>query len=193
MENKLALVHADLWSKSNVGTIDQRQDLLKQILAAKQEGSVEIQESNAGCWRSRVEYENLDWLFTDLKTIVQNASEYYFDIDEVFRSRVVDKQVKFSYWTNVNEYNASNVLHTHNKDTFTATYYLQGSSTGTLNFVNPANMTLECSNISPMTRSVAVQPEDGDLFVWPGWVPHEVVPNPSQRQRINIPFSIQVS
>ena len=83
MENKLALVHADLWSKSNVGTIDQRQDLLKQILAAKQEGSVEIQESNAGCWRSRVEYENLDWLFTDLKTIVQNASEYYFDIDEV--------------------------------------------------------------------------------------------------------------
>ena len=54
-------------------------------------------------------------------------------------------------------------------------------------------MTLECSNISPMTRSVAVQPEDGDLFVWPGWVPHEVVPNPSQRQRINIAFSIQVS
>ena len=106
---------------------------------------------------------------------------------------MVDKQVKFSYWTNVNEYNASNVLHTHNKDTFTATYYLQGSSTGTLNFVNPANMTLECSNISPMTRSVAVQPEDGDLFVWPGWVPHEVVPNPSQRQRINIAFSIQVS
>ena len=31
---------------------------------------------------------------------------------------------------------------------------------------------------------------DGDLIVFPGWVPHDVGPNTSNKQRINIAFNI---
>ena len=192
MENKLELFHADLFVEKNVGTEDQRNALLKQILKARENNNNAIKKSNDGCWRSTAEYTNIEWLFTAVKTTVQNASTYYFDIDKVFEENVVEKNLNVNYWTNINEPGAGNALHTHNKDSFAAVYYLQGSGTGFVNFLNPANMTLECSQISPFTRGVCVEPKDGDLFVWPGWVPHEVLPNPSDRQRINIAFSINV-
>lgn len=192
MENKLELFHADLFIKNEVGTTEQREKLLNQIIKARQDDKEAIKLSNDGCWRSYAEYTDMEWLYSAVKETVQNASEYYFDIDKVFVDNVVEKNLKVNYWTNINNPGAANTLHTHNKDSFAAVYYLQATGTGAVNFLNPANLTLECSNLSPFTRGVCVEPRDGDLLVWPGWVPHEVLPNPSDRQRINIAFSINV-
>ena len=39
-------------------------------------------------------------------------------------------------------------------------------------------------------QSVRVKPKDGMLVLWPGWIPHEVIENKSNRQRINIAWGI---
>ena len=44
-----------------------------------------------------------------------------------------------------------------------------------------------------MIRSYGVTPKDGDLFIWPGWVPHQVEENKSNQQRINLAFSINLT
>ena len=36
-------------------------------------------------------------------------------------------------------------------------------------------------------------PKDGDLFIWPAWIPHKVDRNESDRQRINLAFNINIT
>ena len=70
--------------------------------------------------------------------------------------------------------------------------YLLPSSRGDWNlvFTNPANLLLQCNHKSPYTRKTGIKPEDGMLVIWPGWVPHEVLENKSNKQRINIAWGI---
>ena len=36
-------------------------------------------------------------------------------------------------------------------------------------------------------------PNDGDLIIWPGWIPHEVEENPASHERINFAFNINLT
>jgi hypothetical protein len=58
---------------------------------------------------------------------------------------------------------------------------------------NPANKLSECNPGSPYTGDVYIDPKDGDLFLWPAWVPHEVDVNKSDKQRINIAFNLTLT
>ena len=99
----------------------------------------------------------------------------------------------FKIWTNVNEPNSTNDIHTHKEFSFACTYYLQGTNTGKLTFINPANILNECNLKSPFVRNYSVEPKDGDLFIWPAWIPHKVDRNESDRQRINLAFNINIT
>ena len=72
-------------------------------------------------------------------------------------------------------------------------YYLQGSGTGDLILANPANVLADCNLDAPYTHDMAFSPKDGDLILWPAWVPHEVEPNLSDKERINIAFNINIT
>ena len=65
--------------------------------------------------------------------------------------------------------------------------------TGKLTFINPANILNECNLKSPFVRNYSVEPKDGDLFIWPAWIPHKVDRNESDRQRINLAFNINIT
>lgn len=183
---------SDFWV-TKVGTPKQIEDLKKQILSAKEQNIDPMSMNNDGTWRSNAKYENIDWLGDAIKETTATASEFYMQGDTEFAKHIVEHKIKWDYWTNVNEPGSINVLHTHVADSFTAVYYVQGKDTGALRFVNPAN-TLNNVNVrSPFSRDCLVFPGDGELVLWPGWIPHEVLRNESDRQRINLAFSIQVS
>jgi uncharacterized protein (TIGR02466 family) len=175
------------------GTIEQQNELLKQILAAKEQDVGTMHMSNDNCWRSNTKYENIDWLLNGVQDIAAHACEHYFAHDYTFKEHIKDHQIGIDYWTNVNEPGSTNVLHNHVADSFVAVYYLQGKNTGGLKFINPANLLSDCNPRSPFVRECVVHPTDGELILWPAWVPHEVLRNESTRQRINLAFSIQVS
>ena len=190
MNKVLPLFHSDLFVKENVGTEAQITDLKNQILQAKKDDRGTQGGSNPGCWRSTALYE-MKWLYDEMKNLVMEANQNYFERDSVFEY-YVDKSNNLDYniWTNVNEVGSKNVIHSHKTDAWAGIYYVQAEGTGNLMFYNPANLLNECKFNSPFVRNTGIQPKDGMLILWPGWIPHEVIENKSNRQRINIAWGI---
>ena len=167
-------------------------DLKEQMHQAHVDDVDSIAMSNSGCWRSTVQYSNIDWLLQGVKNATEQAIEYYAGFDSTFKNHIKEKHISLDYWSNINEPGSRNVLHNHVADSFAAVYYVQGKDTGALKFINPGNVLNDCNPISPYTREVLVYPTDGELILWPAWVPHEVEMNTSDRQRMNVAFTIQV-
>ena len=190
MDNVLPLFHSDLFIKENVGTEEQRKDLKKQILQAKEDDRGTQGGGNPGCWRSNALYE-MKWLYGAMKDLVTEANEIYFEKDSVFKY-YIDKSENLDYniWTNVNEVGSKNVIHSHKTDAWAGIYYVQAEETGNLMFYNPANLLNECKFNSPFVRNTGILPKDGMLVLWPAWIPHEVIENKSNQQRINIAWGI---
>lgn len=193
MDSRLSLFHSDLFLRRDIGTKDQIDDLRRQILETKNTQGTALTENNPNCWRSNANYQNLDWLMKATQELTMRAAEYYFEMDEFFKGYVTQKRININYWTNVNDPGGGNVLHTHEKDCFAAVYYLDAEDTGLIHFSNPANVLNQCNRRSPFTRSMSLPPEDNSLILWPAWIPHEVEVNQSNKQRINLAFSIMVS
>ena len=190
MDNVLPLFHSDLFIKENVGTEEQRKDLKKQILQAKEDDRGTQGGGNPVCWRSNALYE-MKWVYGAMKDLVTEANEIYFEKDSVFKY-YIDKSENLDYniWTNVNEVGSKNVINSHKTDAWAGIYYVQAEETGNLMFYNPANLLNECKFNSPFVRNTGILPKDGMLVLWPAWIPHEVIENKSNQQRINIAWGI---
>jgi uncharacterized protein (TIGR02466 family) len=188
---RFPIIAADLFTVS-VGTDEQRQALLAEALAHRNADQDSMSFSNEGCWRSQFEYKNIDWLMSHLKEVTNNAINYYIETDHAFAQKVKyfhSPEVK--YWTNVNEPLSKNSLHVHSLHHFVGLYYIQGYDTGDLVFHNPSNLTETCNPYAPFVSRMAWPPKNGDLLVWPGWMPHETEINQSKDQRVNIAFNIR--
>ena len=190
MDKILPLFHSDVFIKENIGTDQQREDLKKQILHAKENDIGTQNHSNDGCWRSNADYQ-MEWLYDEVRTLSSEANNVYLERDPVFKmllEKCTNRDI--NCWTNVNEVGSNNVLHTHTDDVWAGIYYIQSEGTGDLVFHNPANTLQQCNMFSPFTRKTIIQPKDGMLILWPGWVPHEVKDNESNKQRINLAWGI---
>jgi uncharacterized protein (TIGR02466 family) len=187
----ISLYESYLDASPNIGTDEQVESLFNQISQLKKSPSVS--NTNDGCWRTESKYENIDWLLKEITSKVFNAINFYSQKDPVFADAIqhVDKkQLKIFYWTNVNQQNSRNTIHAHKSAIFSGVYYIQGTNTGALRIINPANILGECNSLSPFTRDFYYEPKDRDLILWPSWLPHEVEPNNSNKERINIAYDV---
>ena len=89
-------------------------------------------------------------------------------------------------WVNINDPESRIVLHEHKKGMFSFIYYIQSTDTGDLILRNQANVMNECNLKSPFVSAFSYPPEDGDLILFPSWIPHEIKTNKSNMQRINV-------
>jgi uncharacterized protein (TIGR02466 family) len=187
---KCKLFRADLFLESNVGTDEQYTDLLKQIRLAQSMNSKPAPHSNENCWRTETQYQNIGWLLQGLRKLLDEfILEYKHELD----SKNLDyNKISYFYWTNINSPHSKNARHAHVKSHFSAVYYLQSENTGALRLVNPANGLSECNPGAPYISDVVYPPKDRDLIMWPAWVPHEVDPNYSDKERINLTFDITI-
>lgn len=183
---------ADVLVRPNVGTEHQRRGIINQI-KEKQRNSSGMEFSNLGCFRIENPCTDVDWLFEEINVLLNEAIEFYRSEDSVFFRLPITTNFDYSWWANVNSPGSRNTFHTHKDDEFSCVYYLQGSGTGDLRFPNPANILGDCCKTSPFTRDFLVAPTDGDLILFPSWMPHEVEPNLSKRERINIAFNFKVT
>jgi uncharacterized protein (TIGR02466 family) len=190
MIRRQTLFQADLFVKSNVGNADQRTALLSRL---NTEQTTAMHNSNPGCYRFDYVWDDLDWLLTEINSLLVDAVTFYSEKDKTFSKIPKGNKVKVKIWANINAVGSRNTLHTHRDDEFSGVYYVQSNDTGDLRFTNPANVLGDCSRTSPFTRDFSFIPQDGDLILWPSWVPHEVEPNLSQQSRINLAFNIRIS
>lgn len=184
---KLPLFHADIFYTSNVGDATQVSDLLNQI-KSEQGVAPPTPNSNEGCWRSGKQWNDIDWLLEKVFILASQAQNYYMSLDSIY-NRPKEK-FRIEMWTNVNSPGSRNIFHSHKVANFSAVYYLQGTGTGKLRLANPANILIDCNPVGPFTRDFEFDPKDGDLILWPAWVPHEVNVNQSSTERINLAFDI---
>ena len=192
MINRRTTFRSDIFVCSAVGTLDQRQDMIGQI-KSKQRANTSMSFSNPGCFRINNPCANIPWLFDQINVLLQEAINFYQLEDNVFNQFPITSKFDFSWWANVNSPGSRNSLHTHKEDELSCVYYLQGTDTGDLRFPNPANLLGDCCKTSPFTRDFLFAPTDGDLIVFPSWLPHEVEPNLSNRERINVAFNFKVT
>ena len=188
------LFYCDLFKKSNVGTKQQRKQLIDQILELKENKVATAPMSNDGCFRSNYLFgTELDWFRNELRDFVYEICKHYMGIDDSFKTELQrgTQKMDFAMWSNLNEPLSTNALHSHKGYTFACTYNLQTEGTGNLVFKNPANLLNDCSVQSPFIRDFKIEPKDGDLIVWPAWVPHLVEQNKSNKQRINLAANIK--
>jgi hypothetical protein len=192
MISKKTLFRSDLFIRSSVGTESQRNDVIQQI-KEKQNSSASMRFSNPGCFRIDNPCSNISWLFDQINVLLHQAIEFYQVEDNIFGHLPISEKFDFSWWANVNSPGSRNTFHTHKEDEFSCVYYLQGTDTGDLRFPNPANLLGDCCKTSPFTRDFLFSPKDGDLILFPSWLPHEVEPNLSDRERINVAFNFKVT
>lgn len=187
----ITLYEAVLDVSPNVGNDQQCNELKEQIFNIRHTPSSSL--TNDRCWRSEHRYYNIDWLLEEIKFKVFQAIEYYSQKDRMFGTAFenIDRnELQIFYWTNINQPMSRNVLHSHKSAIFSGVYYIQGTDTGALRIINPANVLGDCNNYSPFTRDFYYDPTDRDLILWPSWLPHEVESNVSNRERINIAYDV---
>lgn len=184
------LIEANIFIE-NIGTNDQRENLKEQSKLF-QKTNISLSNTNFGCWRGEIQYKNIEWLENKIIENLEKVMEYYKIQDKSYSKKLEEKYHYIETWTNINLPNSSNRIHTHKSFDFVAVYFIQGTDTGTLTFHNPANLLTDCSGNSPFTSRFSFEPKDGDLFIWPAWMPHEVDINLSNKERINIAFNIKI-
>ncbi len=185
------LLEANLFVEK-VGTPEQIEDLKSQALWHRENEPNMMAFSNNGCWRSEFKYKNHNWLIKSVMDLTERAIEYYSLVDPTFtEKKKYYRNPQIKYWTNVNEPGSKNSLHNHDLQHFVGCYYLQSENTGNLTFYNPANLLENCHPFSPFVSRMAYVAKEGDLLIWPGWMPHETEVNFSDKQRINIAFNIR--
>lgn len=189
MIKRQTLFQADLFVKSNVGTDDQRHALLTRLNTAQ---TTVMHHSNPGCYRFDYVWNDVDWLLTEINSLLVNAVNFYSENDKTFSKLPKGDKANIKIWANINSFGSRNTFHTHKDEEFSGVYYVQSRDTGDLRFTNPANVLGDCLRTSPFTRDFSFVPRDGDLILWPSWIPHEVEPNLSQQSRINLAFNIRI-
>jgi uncharacterized protein (TIGR02466 family) len=192
----IPLISSHLFVKSNIGTFEQRTQLLQEAYQNKT-NTPKLKDSNDGCWRSDFKYKNIDWLIQEFEESFSTAMNFYLKDSPAFKSKIESYEnfppVIYNYWTNINSPKSRNELHAHKKNSFVGLYYIQAKDTGALIFKNPANLINDCAQLSPYVNTFEYLPNDGDLILWPAWVPHEVAYNTSNQDRVNIAFNITLS
>lgn len=100
-------------------------------------------------------------------------------------------------WINISPPGASNSVHYHANCHFSGVYYvsLQAPECGSIYFRDPrvASRMLpwpadQASDFT--TNEVQMRPEEGRMYVFPGWLEHGVEVNQSDRDRVSISFNV---
>lgn len=192
MIKQTTLYRADLFLKENVGTAEQRQDIINDIEKKRAQFPRGMENSNPGCYRIGTPCTNINWLMDEINELLVRAVDFYSTEDPIFKNIASSSNASINYWANINEPNSRNTMHSHRQEHFSVVYYVEAENTGELRYTNPANTLGDCNFKAPFMRDFYYPPKAGDLILWPSWVPHEVEPNYSNNRRINLTFDIKI-
>lgn len=187
MEDIVSLYRSEIFIKKSIGSIDQRHRIVEQLYEYRNHNGV-MTMSNDGCFRIDKPDVLTYWLEETLNDLIYSAVSFYTKQDFMYNVNI--NELKIHHWANINNPGSRNTIHAHKQSHFSAVYYLQAENTGNLRFLNPANVLGDCNSTAPFVRDFIFQPSDGDFILWPAWVPHEVEPNYSNNDRVNLAFDI---
>eukprot|EP00055_Hartaetosiga_balthica_P012238 m.58764 g.58764 ORF g.58764 m.58764 type:complete len:318 (-) comp7880_c1_seq2:59-1012(-) len=119
-----------------------------------------------------------------------NVLKYYSNIPTIdFQNLPLGLKKKgndFQYWATVNKWGIDHQAHTHLKSIVSGCYYLKTPPlSGDIRFTDPRGYPQY-----PFMHRLNFSPIEGDLVLFPGWMPHTVLPTPGAEARVAIAFNI---
>ena len=133
--------------------------------------------------------------FSDLINELENRCDVLAENQGVDMSMFRTKMIK--YWFNRMEYGSQHGLHTHDEH-YVGTFYVNcPDNSANIRYHNTLRETWENYKIPLIVKDnycpnlfVDFEPQEGNVFMWNSWVPHEVLLNLSKTPRDSFSFNM---
>ena len=151
-----------------------------------------VSNTNVKGWQSPNILQNLEE-FGDINLRILQACERIAE-SQHYQPNVV---LRHQAWVNISPPGASNKLHYHANCHFSGVYYisLKAPECGSIFFRDPRVASRMFT--APITRQtdftaeeVRMRPEEGRIYIFPGWLEHGVEENKSDQDRVSISFNV---
>ena len=171
--------------------------LLDYIYKLYEKDNLGVQKSNINGWHSK------SFDLQDKKNI---PNEFYVNINSyivnVFKNfgwaYEPSKVVCTSMWAIINKKGNFNIEHTHPNNYLSAAYYVKApDNCGNFKATNPniLNRHIRAKSIQPNelnSNSASIKVNEGDLLIFPAYLPHSVEENKSDEDRVIISFNLDI-
>ena len=173
------------------------QDLKKYIYNAYNEDPNGLSRSNQGGWHSKPfdlkDKSSAPFIF------FQSIQKYVADVFKEYGWLYVPGKVNLTeMWAIINKKNNFNIEHTHPNNYLSAAYYVKApENCGSFIATNPNSVSRERITASvrktEFNQNIAqIKPKEGDLLLFPAYLPHSVGMNLSDEDRIVISFNVDI-
>ena len=172
-------------------------ELSEYIYKIRAEDGSGIERSNKGGWHSK----NFDLTVKSSiqKKFIIKVQEYILNVFQSCGWKTENQNIRITeMWAIINKRDNFNVLHTHPNCYLSAAYYVKApKKCGRFQVENP-NIAKKHSypeiNIRNElnTEGAAIDIDEGDLLIFPAYLPHKVGKNESDEDRIVISFNIDI-
>ena len=190
--NIIQVFSTPIWNSPLPGFVNYRQSFLDCVHEFRRKYETGISKSNINGYQSPMILTREPEMAPLFEYVCQMGMKAIFDL------QLVDCDVYLSAaWVNFNESrNHYNAEHVH-QDTFSGVFYLQiPEKSGKLSLTNPGlnalwqgALLIDNKNKFNADR-LKIEPEEGQIFVWPSYLSHAVEPNDHDETRISISFNI---
>ena len=176
---------------------DFNKDLKAYIYELQKESSLGQIKSNRGGWHSK------NFRLTD-----KNSIQFKFGIElqkyilRTFQTlgwKTENKNISInSMWAIINKKNDFNVIHTHPNSYLSAAYYVSAPKNcgkfqiENLNIAKRHSYPEILKNNELNAQVAGIEVEEGDLLIFPGYLPHKVAMNESDEDRIVVSFNVGI-
>ena len=171
--------------------------LSEYIYSLEKEDKLGVTKSNKGGWHSK-DFDLRDENSVQRKFIVE-IQKYILNTFSKLGWKSENKKIQIlSMWAIINKKEDFNVIHTHPNSHLSAAYYVKApKNCGRFQVENPNSLKKhirpELVNENELNVMLAgIEVEEGDLIIFPGYLPHKVAKNESKEDRIVISFNVDI-
>lgn len=171
------------------------EELLKHIYDLHDDDNVGVKKSNINGWHSKP---------FDLKDNIPNKfyshlNNYIKDVFNKYGWEYIDtKVVCTSMWAIINKKGNFNIEHTHPNNYLSAAYYVKApKNCGNFKATNPnilnRHIRAKAEQANELnSNSASIKINEGDLIIFPAYLPHSVDENRSDEDRVIVSFNIDI-
>ena len=172
-------------------------ELSKYIYDLNKQDNKGITRSNKGGWHSK-DFDLRDGNSIQVKFALE-LQKYILNTFKELGWKTENKKIQIkSMWAIINKKDDFNVIHSHPNSFLSAAYYVKApKNCGRFQIENPnyikKHISPEIVNENDLNVILAgIEIIEGDLIIFPGYLPHKVAKNESDEDRIVISFNVDI-
>ena len=170
-------------------------ELADYIYKLRSEDNVGLTKSNRGGWHSKnFKLDNKDSIQFKFAVEIQ---KYILDVFRNYGWKTEQNRIQIKeMWAIINKKDDFNVIHTHPNCYLSSAYYVKAPANCGKSLIENPNQAKkhfypQLANKTELNMPIAgLDVNEGDLLLFPGYLPHKVAKNESDEDRIVVSFNV---